>query len=114
KAAGSLLALRAIASGTDLGARDVEDGLRLIDALESAGDAERAIALASAGWQRYPGDFWACFVCGRLHSESSPPHNDEMLRFYTAALAIRPRSAAVHNNLGLAFEQKGDHDGAIA
>jgi serine/threonine-protein kinase len=57
--------------------------------------------------QQHPGDFWANFLLGEVLSRSKP---QEAIRYYQAALAIRPGAAVVHNNLGraLAYEERMD------
>src|SRR4029453_17141328 len=62
----------------------------------------------------YPGDFWANFYLAQALYLGEPPRWDEAARFYTAALALRPRSAAVYGNLGAALVGKRDLDGALA
>jgi tetratricopeptide (TPR) repeat protein len=42
------------------------------------------------------------------------PQRDEVIRFLTAAVALRPRSAAVHFNLGVEWERLEAWDDAIA
>jgi Flp pilus assembly protein TadD len=75
--------------------------------------------------QHYPSDFWvtfalACTLHQGVHGTGpkgqgkNSPELDEATAFYRAALALRPTSAAVLNNLGLALADKGDLTGAIA
>jgi tetratricopeptide (TPR) repeat protein len=42
------------------------------------------------------------------------PQWDEAIRYYTAAVALRPENVMAHNNLGIALWQKGRLDEAIA
>ncbi len=61
----------------------------------------------------YPGDFWvnhelACY----LHYSRS--QYQESIRYYTAALALRPHNPAACVNMGNALQKSGDLDGAIA
>src|SRR5262249_39350425 len=56
-------------------------------------EAERLMLRAVA---RYPRDFWINFVTGNSLLLSKP---DEAVGYYRAALALRPGTAAVHNNL---------------
>src|SRR5262249_17925237 len=85
------------------------------------------IALLRRAQLHHPADFWVNFaVVHALHQSALPggagpkgqgkksPELDEASRFYTAALALRPQSVAVHNNLGLALAEHKDLDGAIA
>src|SRR5205807_1104083 len=46
---------------------------------------------------RYPADFWLELALGNATFKGSP---QEAAGFFWAALAVRPRSAAVYNNLG--------------
>ena len=110
---GQLGALQALAAEANLDVLDVQDIVRLADGLGTAGDAERAAALAFEAWRRHPGDFWACFTCATWNRLRTPPRFQEAIRFYTAALAIRPRSAVTATNLGNAIHLSGDPDGAI-
>jgi tetratricopeptide (TPR) repeat protein len=61
----------------------------------------------------HPDDFWANQnLAGSLHYRLRSQW-DEAIRYYTAALALRPRSPATLVNLGNALWGKGDLDGAI-
>ncbi len=63
----------------------------------------------------HPDDFWLHTTAASIHgSLSRPPHNDEAIRHYTAALALRPRSAVACYNLGTALKNQGKLDEAIA
>jgi serine/threonine protein kinase/Flp pilus assembly protein TadD len=62
----------------------------------------------------HPDDFWANHnLAGILHYRQRPQW-DEAIRYYTAALAVRPRHPATCVNLGNALWGKGDLAGAIA
>ncbi|MDB5352407.1 MAG: tetratricopeptide repeat protein [Planctomycetota bacterium] len=63
--------------------------------------------------QSHPGDFWANILLGeRLRMRGNP---GESIRYYQAALALRPGAGVVHNELGSAlqrlsrFEEAVDH-----
>jgi tetratricopeptide (TPR) repeat protein len=63
--------------------------------------------------QAYPGDFWtnhdlACYLLYR-----QAPQSEEAIRYFTAALALRPGNPAVRVNLGNALSARGDLDGAM-
>jgi tetratricopeptide (TPR) repeat protein len=58
----------------------------------------------------HPQDFWLHFSLGAAIAQGP----DEKVGCYRAALALRPDCSAAHNNLGVALQQKGDLDGAIA
>jgi serine/threonine protein kinase/Flp pilus assembly protein TadD len=58
----------------------------------------------------YPRDFTLHVLLGNFLSEQNP---DQSIGCFQAALALRPNSNHVHNNLGLALINKKDLDGAI-
>jgi tetratricopeptide (TPR) repeat protein len=60
--------------------------------------------------QEHLSDFWANFALGNVLLSVRP---DEAIAYYRAALAIRPESAAVYNNLGLALLSSGRSRQAI-
>jgi serine/threonine protein kinase/tetratricopeptide (TPR) repeat protein len=63
--------------------------------------------------QAYPGDFWANHdLAGILHYHYPQP--EEGIRYYTAALALRPHNPGACVNLGNALREMGDLDRAIA
>ena len=58
----------------------------------------------------HPGDFWANFALGEAIYQMNPR---AAVRYYQAALAIRPSAAVVYNNLGRALAYDGRMDEAI-
>jgi serine/threonine-protein kinase len=60
--------------------------------------------------REYPADFWANLALGIVLVEKNP---GESIRYLQAALAIRPRTALVYDNLGLALLGVGRSDEAI-
>jgi tetratricopeptide (TPR) repeat protein/tRNA A-37 threonylcarbamoyl transferase component Bud32 len=50
--------------------------------------------------EQYPGDFWACFT---LADALNGINYEECIRFYQAALAIRPETSIAHYNVGRAL-----------
>src|SRR5207247_2016203 len=87
---------------------------RLGEALREAGASEAAVALLRRAQQWHPGDFWLNHELAFTLMYSQPPRPREAVRFYTAALALRPRSPGTHLNLGVALSDMGDYAGAIA
>jgi tetratricopeptide (TPR) repeat protein len=75
---------------------------------------ERALALLRESQRRHPNDFWANEALGLLLELSQPPQMEEAIRFYTAALAVRPQASGAHVNLGNALFGKGRLDEAVA
>jgi tetratricopeptide (TPR) repeat protein/tRNA A-37 threonylcarbamoyl transferase component Bud32 len=84
------------------------------EVLETVGHLKEAIQLLRAAQQKYPGDFWINHNLAFYLATRNPPDTDEAIRFYTAALALRWRSPAVHYHLGLALIDKGLVDDAVA
>jgi serine/threonine-protein kinase len=85
------------------------------------------IALLRRAQEAHPQNFWLNFELSlvlfksifpggtiRAAREEELPVVHEMIRFLTAALALRPQSPLVHNNLGLALHAQGEVKGAIA
>ncbi len=68
------------------------------------GDRARAERVLRRAWRQDPGDFWINYDLGELLLDQNHLTNpDESIRFDSAAVAIRPRSFAAHNNLGIAL-----------
>jgi tetratricopeptide (TPR) repeat protein len=80
--------------------------------IELGAAAEAVKFLKEANEQR-PGDFWIAFQLAYACSKTKPPATDEAIRYYTAALMVRPNAYA-HYNLGIALLGKGQLDEAIA
>jgi serine/threonine protein kinase len=75
---------------------------------------ERMVGLLRQAQERHPDDFWTNHqLADELH-HSRPPRLEEAVRYYTAAVALRPQSPGARLNLGLALLDRGDLDGAIA
>jgi tetratricopeptide (TPR) repeat protein len=73
--------------------------------------AERFLRRAQAS---RPADFWLNFELANALGSKESTAVAERIRFYQAALALRPTSPGVHLSLGNALKDKGDLDGAIA
>jgi eukaryotic-like serine/threonine-protein kinase len=85
--------------------------LRLV--WKTPGDSAICLKLMRRVRQLYPGDFWANHsLAGYLHYQHS--RSEEAIRYYTAALALRPHNPAECVNLGNALGSRGDLDGAIS
>jgi serine/threonine protein kinase/Flp pilus assembly protein TadD len=82
---------------------------QLMVALGNALQATKAdaVPLLVAAQARHPGDFWLNFSLGR-----ALPHG-QAVGYCRAALVLRPESAAVHNNLGVALHGTKQLDEAI-
>ncbi|HTQ39757.1 MAG TPA: tetratricopeptide repeat protein [Pirellulales bacterium] len=60
--------------------------------------------------EQFPADFWANYELGMMLNKKKSP---DAARFFQAALAIRPGTPAVYNNLGNALRWQGRMDEAI-
>jgi eukaryotic-like serine/threonine-protein kinase len=79
-----------------------------------AGDHSAGVTLLRPVQRRRPDDFWVNWDLANYLRWSSPPRLDEALRYYTAAVALRPKSGVARFNLALALSDKGDFEAAIA
>jgi len=115
RAARSLEELQALVPTADVSSMPIASLLDLVDRLGTQGDGRGAAELAGQIDAARPGDFWVNFLAGLWNVQSFPPRADDAIRFYTAALALRPGSAPwVRTNLALALSLRGDHVEAIA
>jgi tetratricopeptide (TPR) repeat protein len=73
-----------------------------------------AASLLRRAQERHSGDFWVNHELGWACERLDPPCREDVVRFWTAAVAVRPRSAANHLKLGVALQWKGDAEGAEA
>jgi len=83
-------------------------------ALNDSGAGKEAIALLRQGQRRHRTDFWINNNLAERLYHRQPPLYDEAIRFYTAALSIRPDVAGAHAMLGSALYHTGQVDEAIA
>ena len=64
--------------------------------------------------QQYPGDFWINVGLAEALVPMGDSFRDEVVAFRRAALAVRPKSVALHNDLGTALTDQGKVDEGIA
>jgi tetratricopeptide (TPR) repeat protein/serine/threonine protein kinase len=76
--------------------------------------AERVVALLRNAQRQHPDDFWINHDLAFALANSKPAQRDEAVRFYTAALALRPRSPGAYLNFARALKARGRMDEAIA
>jgi tetratricopeptide (TPR) repeat protein len=81
---------------------------RLAFALSHLGDEEMAISLLRRAQRAYPDDFWVNYDLARSLMSAGQP--DEAARFYTAAVAIRPRSELALQGLRETLRAAGRSD----
>ena len=82
------------------------------DVLGSEGRERQGVALLQRAYRRYPGDYWINVVLGRVARKTG--QFEVAVRHCLAALAIQPDSVEARHYLGIALEEAGDLDGAIA
>jgi tetratricopeptide (TPR) repeat protein len=75
-------------------------------------DSRAAVDLFGRIQRDYPGDFWANHDLGIALSDNGQP--GRAVRYYTAALALRPKNAGVFLNRANALQRAGESDAAIA
>ncbi len=108
--AGDRKGLAALADSTSLGDWSPATLVVLGEQLRVAGYTERAVKVLRTALQHHPADFWVNFHLAYCFEKSWP---EEAVRYYWAAMVLRPRNSAVHLRLGLALYHKGDRDSAI-
>ncbi len=107
-------ALAALAASPELLRQPPTGILLLARAMQVRGNVEGEIEVRRKAQRQYPGDFWINFELAYTLSGLGHSHRDEAVSFLRAALAVRPQSIAVLNNLGLALKAQGKLDEAIA
>jgi serine/threonine protein kinase/Tfp pilus assembly protein PilF len=86
--------------------------LRLANGLPREGTTQ--LKLVRQIQHAYPDDFWANLYLALFLHYRAQPQLDEAIRYYTAAIALRPRAPGVYVDLGNALRSKGELDEAIA
>jgi serine/threonine-protein kinase len=71
--------------------------------LAGANELVRAEAILREAQRHNPGDFWLNHALAGVLNRFEPARNDEVIRFLSNAVAIRPASVLAHNDLGLAL-----------
>jgi serine/threonine-protein kinase len=79
-------------------------------------DHPRQVALLRRAQRQYPDDYWINFMLAYALDYVLPPvqDQDEAIRFYTAAVALRPRYAPGRYYLARALQHCGRGDEAVA
>jgi tetratricopeptide (TPR) repeat protein len=83
-------------------------------ALEEAGNCAAAERLLRWAQTEYPTDFWVNIELAHSLCLKQPPDWLEAIRFYQAALALRPLSPGVLTNFGVALYKRGKTAEAVA
>jgi serine/threonine-protein kinase len=95
----------ALASSAPHDPRHVESISRLAYALTHNGLVPRAIALLERIQRAHPDDFWINHDLARSFLQDG--QNNQAIRFYSAALSLRPRSDLARTGLGKALRAAG-------
>jgi tetratricopeptide (TPR) repeat protein/serine/threonine protein kinase len=89
--------------------------LLLAEGLVNLGARDRAVTFLRKAQRKHPGEFFLnLLLAGNLLRPGRKEGAEEAVRFYTAALAARPRTAPVQAGLAGALRVKGDLDESIA
>ena len=87
----------------------------LVRLLWEAGDPGTATPVLNVAERRFPDDFWVCIELGNLNMVDAPvPDPAEAARYFSRAIALRPRSYAAHANLANTLVDLTMYDQAIA
>jgi serine/threonine-protein kinase len=87
--------------------------VRLAKRLTDVQAGSEAVQVLRRTLRQHPADFWAHHDLAIALVNAQPPEAAEGVRFFTAAVALRPGSAGAHMNLGIALAVKGLPDEAI-
>src|SRR5262249_54205610 len=104
--------LRRLAESIDIRAQHPATLVSLARTLQDVKHLEAARQVLRDAQYVYPGDFWLNFELGLALKKQKD--YEGAIRFYTAAVSIRPNSAAAHNNLGIALRAQKKLPEAIA
>jgi serine/threonine-protein kinase len=80
----------------------------------SGGAPHEVIAVLRRAERQYPADFWINHELGYQLMDTVPPQAQEALRYYSVALALRPKSPGAHHNVARALQEMGRLEEAIA
>lgn len=104
--------LRELADSKDVQLQPPSTLVSLARTLNRAKLGDSAYQVLSRAQIRHPADFWLNFELARRLDERK--EDEGAVRFYTAALSIRPHSVAAWNNLGNALSHLGRTDESTA
>ena len=103
--------LRHLAESIDIKTQTPATLLVLAHTLDGAGLSDSALQVWRDARYTYPADFWFNFGLGFALDQRKD--DAEAVRYYTAAVSIRPDSAVAHDNLGAALHNQGKLDDAV-
>ena len=102
--------LERLAEAIDLREQPPSTLCRLARSLQQSDRRAAALRLLRGAQQVHAGDFWLNFELGWALSKAKD--QEGALRFWTAAVAVRPESAIAQCNIGYVFLQRYDADAA--
>jgi tetratricopeptide (TPR) repeat protein len=82
--------------------------------LREAGALPEAITLLRKGQQQHPADFWINYELAVRLARSQASNKQEALRFFSVALALRPRSPGMYVAMSAALTKLDQLDEALA
>jgi tetratricopeptide (TPR) repeat protein len=84
-------------------------------ALKDLGALDKTMTVLREGHRQHPEDFWLNNTLGWLSRDLlQPPRYEDALRYFMAAVALRPRSWHTHWDLAVTLQDKGALEQAIA
>jgi serine/threonine-protein kinase len=104
--------LRRLAVSIDLRAHHPTTLILLAHTLRLAKQTDAALQLLRDARDFHPGDFWLNSELGRTLNKQED--HEGAVRYYTAAVSIRPHLAFAHSNLGAALRGRGKLVEAVA
>jgi tetratricopeptide (TPR) repeat protein len=106
------MALSELAQETKVENLAEADLLNFAQDLFALGQREAALGLLRTRQERHPNSYWLNFKLGDHLLAMGSPHEEEAMRFLTAAMALRSNSQ-VYEEMGRALYSKHDLEGAI-
>jgi serine/threonine-protein kinase len=107
-------ALELLAETVDVSKQSAVTLVQLGDELWKLGSWTSAVRLLRQVREQYPADFWVNHQLAFALYNIRPTDRNEVVRFLTAAAALRPMSALAQNHLANALVSSGRLDEAIA
>jgi len=101
-------------AGGKLAAHPAQSLVLLGTSLANVGELDRAETVLRDAQRRSPGDFWINYTLANVLSRFKPPRGDEVIRFLSNAVAIRPTSILAHNDLGVALSNADRSEECLA
>ncbi|MEZ5966270.1 MAG: protein kinase [Planctomycetota bacterium] len=107
-----LAAMRAEADAAKVAQVSGQGLAMLAECLEAGGDRDLAVRTYRMAYLRQPGDYTVAHDLAVLLGESKSPPRDEITRLFSAAAALRPRSAHALVDLAMALYENGERESA--